>query len=109
MLAPAKGGDIMQYSVLELALQALEASDNRILRLLTQRHQLASRLAQASLDQGTPYNLEERVDAVVSRLTRCNPGPLDHRRLAAIFETVVRVTEPLSVGLSSGNGAAKKG
>ncbi|HSF32741.1 MAG TPA: chorismate mutase [Candidatus Tectomicrobia bacterium] len=99
----------MQYSVLELALQALEASDERIVRLLTQRQRLATRLAQAALEQGTSYNLEERVDAVVSRLTRCNPGPLDQRRLATIFETVVRLTEPLSVALSSVNGGAKKG
>jgi chorismate mutase len=109
LLAPVTEGDIMEHSVLELALQALQASDERIVQLLAQRQQLASQLAQAALDQGTPYTLEERVDAVVSRLTRCNPGPLDNQRLASIFETVVRGTEPLSGGLSSRNGAAKKG
>jgi chorismate mutase len=99
----------MEHSVLEQAMQALYASDERILRLLTLRHQLASQLAQASLTQGTPPSLEERVAAVVARLARGNPGPLDNRRLAAIFETVIRVTEPLSVGFSPRNGAAKKG
>jgi chorismate mutase len=107
--APVTEGDIMEHSVLEQVLQAIEASDQRIAQLLAQRQQLASQLAQALLDQGTPYTLEERVDAVVSRLTQCNPGPLDNQRLASIFETVVRGTEPLSVGLSSRNGAAKKG
>jgi chorismate mutase len=99
----------MEHSVLEHALQALETSARRIVQLLDQRQQLAAQLAQASLDQGTLYTLEERIDAVVSRLTQCNPGPLDNQRLASIFETVVRGTEPLSMGLSSRNGAAKKG
>jgi chorismate mutase len=103
------GGDIVEHSVLEQALQALYASDERIVQLLTLRHQLAFQLAQASLAQGTPYSLEERVAAVISRLARCNPGPLDNRRLASLFETVIRATEPLSVGLSTRNGAAKKG
>ena len=99
----------MDYSVLEQALRALSASDARIVELLILRHQLASQLAQASLAQGTPDNLEERVAAVMSRLAQGNPGPLDNRRLAAIFETVIRLTEPLSVSLSARNGAAKKG
>jgi chorismate mutase len=99
----------MEHSVLEQAMQALYVSDERIMQLLTLRHQLASQLAQASLAKGTPPSLKERVAAVVSRLARGNPGPLDNRRLASIFEIVIQVTEPLSVGLSSRNGAAKKG
>jgi chorismate mutase len=104
-----KKGDIMEHSVLEQALEALYASDTQIVRLLMLRHQLASQLAQTSPAQETPPSLEERVAAVVARLARGNPGPLDNRRLAAIFETVIRVTEPLSVGFSTRNGAAKKG
>jgi chorismate mutase len=99
----------MEHSVLEQAMQALYVSDERIMQLLTLRHQLASQLAQASLAQKTPPSLEERVAAVVARLACGNPGPLDNRRLAAIFETVIRLTEPLSVGFSTRNGAAKKG
>jgi hypothetical protein len=45
----------------------------------------------------------------VSRLIRRNPGPLDNHRMASIFETVIRVTEPLPIGLSPRNGAGKKG
>ena len=99
----------MEHSVLEQALQALEASDKRIVQLLTLRRQLASQLAQAALAQGTLVSLETRVAAVVSRLAGGNPGPLDGQRLASIFEAVIRLTEPLSAGLSSRNGAAKKG
>jgi chorismate mutase len=109
LLAPAKEGEIMEHSVLEQALQALEASDKRIVQLLTLRRQLASQLAQASPAQGTLASLETRVAAVVSRLAGGNPGPLDSQRLASIFEAVIRLTEPLSAGLSSRNGAAKKG
>jgi chorismate mutase len=109
LLAPAKEGEIMEHSVLEQALQALEASDKRIVQLLTLRRQLASQLAQAALAQGTLVSLETRVAAVVSRLAGGNPGPLDSQRLASIFEAVIRLTEPLSAGLSSRNGAAKKG
>jgi chorismate mutase len=108
-LALATEGDIVDHSVLEQALQALNVSDERIVELLTLRHQLASQLAQVSRAQGKPYNLEARVAAVVSRLARGNPGPLDNRRLVSIFKTIIRVTEPLSVGLSASNGAAKKG
>ena len=99
----------MERSVLEQALQALEASDKRIVQLLTLRRQLASQLAQASRAQGTRASLEARVAAVVLRLAGSNPGPLNNRRLARIFETVIRFTEPLSTALSSRNGAAKKG
>lgn len=99
----------MEHSVLEQAMQALYASDEQIVQLLTLRHQLASQLAQASTAHGKPLTFEERISAVVSRLARCNPGPLDNGRLASIFEMVIRVTEPLSIGLSGGNGAAKKG
>ena len=99
----------MEHSVLAQALQALEASDKRIVQLLTLRRQLASQLAQASPAQGTRGSLEARVAAVISRLASDNPGPLDHQRLTCIFETVIRLTEPLSAGLSSTNGAAKKG
>jgi chorismate mutase len=109
LLAPAKEGEIMEHSVLEQALQALEASDKRIVQLLTLRRQLASQLAQAALAQGTLASLEARVAAIVSRLAAGNPGPLDSQRLASIFEAVIRLTEPLSAGLSGRNGAAKKG
>jgi chorismate mutase len=109
LLASAKRGDPMEHSVLEQALQALHGSDEQIVQLLTLRQRIASQLAQVLLAQGTPPSLEERVAAVVSRLARRNAGPLDNRRLASIFETIIRVTEPLCVGFSIRNGAAKKG
>ena len=42
-------GDPMKHSVLEQALQAIEASDKRIVQLLTLRRQLASQLAQVTI------------------------------------------------------------
>ena len=109
LLALATEGDSVDRSVLEQIRQALQASDERIVELLTLRHQLASQLAQASLGQGATESLEERAAAVVSRLARSNPGPLDTRRLASIFELVIQLTEPLPMGLPARNGAAKKG
>jgi chorismate mutase len=99
----------MEHSVLEQALQALEASDQRIAQLLSLRRQLASQLAKAIPSQGMLPSLEQRLAAVVSRLAAGNPGPLDRQRLAAIFETVIRLTEPLCGGFAARNGAAKKG
>ena len=99
----------MKHSVLEQALQAIEASDKRIVQLLILRRQLAAQLAQATPGQEAAQSLNERVAAVVSRLAPDNPGPLNHQRLTSLFETVIRLTEPLSAGLSSRNGAAKKG
>jgi chorismate mutase len=109
LLAFATGGDNVDHSVLEQALQTLQASDERVIELLTLRHKLASRLAQAALDQGPPASLEERVAAVVSRLDSRHAGPLDRRRLATLFEIVIQLTEPLCMGLPARNGAAKKG
>jgi len=99
----------MEHSVLEQALQDLHASDERILQLLRLRQHFAARLARTSTPHSHPPSLEERVSAVVSRLVRCNQGPLDRQRLTAIFEAVIRATEPLFTGLSPSNGAAKKG
>ena len=99
----------MEHSVLEQALQALEASDRRIVQLLTFRRQLALQLAQASGAQGTLASREARVAAVISRLASGNLGPLDTQRLTSIFATVIQLTEPHSSELSSTNGAAKKG
>jgi chorismate mutase len=99
----------MKHSVLEQVLQAIEASDKRIVHLLTLRRQLATQLAQATSGQDATPSLDERVTAVVSRLTPDNPGPLNHQRLASLFETVIRLTEPLCSPLAARNGAAKKG
>jgi chorismate mutase len=107
--ASADGGHTMEDSVLEQAMQALYESDRQIVRLLTLRYQLAAQLAQISLGQGRHVSPEERVSAVVSRLVRRNPGPLDDHRLAAIFAMVIELTEPLSIGFSTKNGAPKKG
>jgi chorismate mutase len=111
LLALAAGGHLMEHSVLEQAIQELHASDEQIVQLLRLRYYLASQLAQVTTasGQGEPVDLEARVSMVVSRLIRRNPGPLDNQRLASIFETVIRVTEPLSSSLSPRNGAAKKG
>ena len=99
----------MEHSVLEQALQAIEASDKRIVQLLTLRHQLATQLAQATPGQAIRTSLDERVAAVVSRLAPGNPGPLNDQRLASLFETVIRLTEPLCSTFATRNGAAKKG
>jgi len=99
----------MEYSVLEQALQALHEADERITQLLRLRQHFARQLAQTSTPQGHPPSLEERVCVVVARLMPGNSGPLDQQRLTSIFETIIKVTEPPSIGLSPRNGAAKKG
>jgi chorismate mutase len=107
--ASALEGDPMKHSALEQALHTIEASDKCIVQLLTLRRQFAVQLAQVAPRQEAAQSLDARVAAVVSRLARGNSGPLDHQRLTAIFETVIRLTEPLDVALSTSNGAAKKG
>jgi chorismate mutase len=99
----------MEHSVLEQALQAIEASDKRIAQLLTLRRHLATQLAHATADRQATHSLDERVAAVVARLAPGNPGPLDCRRRAALFETVIRLTEPLCSPLAARNGAEKMG
>jgi chorismate mutase len=109
LLAAIRQGDPMKPSVLDQSLQAIEATDRRIMQLLTLRLELAMQLAQATPDEEARLSLEERVAAVVSRLLRDNPGPLNQQRLAALFDAVIRLTEPLGNGLTARNGAAKKG
>lgn len=99
----------MKHSVLEQALQTIEASDRRIVQLLTLRRQLAAQLTQTAPGQEVMPSLDERVAAVVSRLARDNQGPLDDQRLASLFKTVIQLTEPLCDRLTARNGAAKKG
>jgi chorismate mutase len=103
------GESIMEHAVLEQALQALHEADERILQLLRIRQYLARQLVQTSAPHGHAPSLEERVSAVVGRLMRGYSGPLDQQRLASIFETVIKATEPLSIGLPPRNGGAKKG
>jgi len=102
-------GHIMEHSVLEQAMQALYESDQQIVRLLTRRYRLAAQLAQIALAQGQHVSPQERVSAVLSRLIHRNPGPIDDQRLAAIFAMVIELTEPLSIGFSTSNGAPKRG
>ena len=58
---------------------------------------------------GSLPSLDERVAAVVSRLAPGNPGPLDHQRLASLFETVIRLTEPLCSTACGQEWRGKKG
>ena len=99
----------MEHSVLSPTMQALYESDQRLLQLLALRRRLAMQLAQVAVPPGPQMTLEERVSAVVSRLLPQNPGPLDEARLTSLFATVVTLTEPLFAGISTGNGAPKKG
>jgi chorismate mutase len=99
----------MEHSVLSQTMQALDASDQRLLQLITLRRQLAAQLARVRLAPQPQVTLEERVAAVVSRLLPHNPGPLDAARLASLFTTVITLTEPLFAGLSTSDGASKKG
>jgi chorismate mutase len=102
-------GDSMKHSVLEQALQAIEASDKRILHLLTLRRQLATQLSQVAPIQEVTPSLDERLRAVVTRLASGNSGPLNHQQLVALFKTVIQLTEPLCSSFAARNGAAKKG
>jgi chorismate mutase len=99
----------MEHSVLSHTMQVLDESDQRLLQLLAVRRRLAMQLAAASSPPDIEMTLEERVSAVVSRLLRHNPGPLDEARLTALFATVIMLTEPLLTSCSTGKGAPKKG
>jgi chorismate mutase len=109
LLAHAMGDDVMQRSVLEHALQTLQAVDERIVQLIELRRHLAAQLAQAAPCRDRPHGSDARHSPAISRLIRSNPGPLEARQLAAIFATVIEVTEPPANGLPPSNGAAKKG
>lgn len=96
----------MDQSLPAHTLQALHAVDERIVQLLKLRGYLATQLAQASTDD--ERSTQVRHSATMARLIRNNPGPLDERRLAAIFELVIGVTEPRINGRSPSNGGEKR-
>lgn len=96
----------MEQSLPEHALQALYAIDERIVQLLKLRGYLATQLAQACLPD--EQSTRVRHSAIMARLIRSNSGPLDARRLAAIFEMVIALTEPTPKGRSPSNGGEKR-
>jgi chorismate mutase len=103
----AREDDTMDDSALAYAMQALYDSDCRLMRLLRRRRQLALQLAR--LGHAPAMTVEERAMAVVARLAPHNRGPLDAASLTALFAAVIALTEPHFTGLSTGNGAPKKG
>lgn len=98
----------MEHSVLEQAMQALNMSDQEILRLLTLRAQLVAQLSQAWIREGEPMRMQERMTDIVSRLLRRNAGPLDDESLTRLFKAVIQATEPPFTSLSTHTHGGKK-
>ena len=109
LLSPVREDHTMEHSVLGEALQALDASDHEILRLLTLRSRLAWQLARAYMQRGRSADNEDRLSDVVSRLTGRNAGPLDDESLRQLFRAVIQATEPPCTSISANQPGGKKG
>jgi chorismate mutase-like protein len=67
----------------------LDTIDNQIVRLLSQRAEVILQVADVKKQNGLPVHVPEREDAILSRLRRRNPGPLDGEAIERIYRLII--------------------
>lgn len=63
--------------------------DNELLSLLNQRVQLAAMIGRLKQAASLPLSDVDRERALLARLCRINPGPLDDQAVASIFHQII--------------------
>jgi chorismate mutase / prephenate dehydratase len=72
----------------ELRLQ-LDAIDNQIVALLSQRADIVLQVADIKKQHGLPVHVPERENAIMARLRRQNPGPLAGDAIERIYRLII--------------------
>lgn len=72
----------------ELRMQ-LDAIDNQIVALLSQRADIVLQVADVKKQNGLPVHVPEREDAIMSRLRSQNPGPLTGDAIERIYRLII--------------------
>ncbi len=69
--------------------QDIDAIDEQLVQLLSQRVDLAKEVGLVKGKEDRPYFTPEREKQIYEKLERINPGVLQHRQLVAIFREVI--------------------
>ena len=72
----------------ELRMQ-LDAIDDQIVTLLSQRADIILQVADVKKQHGLPVHVPERENAIMSRLRRQNPGPLADDVIERIYRLII--------------------
>jgi len=72
----------------ELRMQ-LDAIDDQIVALLSQRADIILQVADVKKQHGLPVHVPERENAIMSRLRRQNPGPLADEAIERIYRLII--------------------
>ena len=67
----------------------IDAIDDQLVRLLNSRSQCVVEIGRIKRALGLPVYSPEREDALLDRLLRDNPGPLDRAAVRRLFERII--------------------
>lgn len=80
----------------------IDRLDQRLLRLLNQRAELALRVGRFKKRRGLPVFDSRREEAVVRQVARANRGPLSHASIRAMFLEILRQSRRLEASIEAG-------
>ena len=87
----------MTYLSLSMCRKRINDIDEKILRLLAQRAELALQVARRKHAQNLPIPDAERERDILARLTRLNPGPLSQSAVARLFQAILNESRMLQI------------
>jgi len=67
----------------------IDALDSELIRLVSERGELARRIGECKADDDVPVYAPDRESEILARLSRDNPGPLPDRVLHAIYREIM--------------------
>ncbi|MGQ4807094.1 T-protein [Candidatus Entotheonellaceae bacterium PAL068K] len=67
----------------------LDAVDDQIMALLSERAQVIVQVADFKRRHNLPIYIPERETAILERLCAMNPGPLSHEAIDRIYRTII--------------------
>ena len=67
----------------------IDAIDDQLMRLLNSRSQCVVEIGRIKRALGLPLYSPEREDALLERVLRDNPGPLDRAAVRRLFERII--------------------
>jgi len=67
----------------------IDIIDEKILRLLSRRTQIAIQVGKLKRSSGRPYDSPERERDILRRFVQRNPGPLQNRGIERMFRLVI--------------------
>jgi len=79
---------------------AIDAVDDHMLELLTERARLAQHVAELKRAVGRPFYVPSRERAIIDRVQTANPGPFPARSIRPVFQEIISACRSLEGGVS---------